>query len=140
MENIDSKKYIVLDVETNGLSSKENDLLSISLYKPDDEKTYDRFLPLELEDVVWTTHINGITEEMLKDKLPLTQEEFDTLIDDFELGERTILHYGRIDETFLKNYLKRHKINGFEKLSFYNFKHDINPFFIEYRSVYADLY
>ena len=41
MENIDSKKYVVLDVETNGLSSLENDLLSISLYKPDDGKSYD---------------------------------------------------------------------------------------------------
>lgn len=125
MENIESKKYVVLDVETNGLSSLENDLLSISLYKPDDGKSYDRFLPLELEDIVWTTNINGITEEMLKDKLPLTQEEFDSLIDEFELEERTILHYGRIDETFLRNYMKRHKIKGFEKLSFYNFKHDI---------------
>ena len=41
---INAKDYVVLDVETNGLSSLRDDLLSISIYKPDDKKTYDRFL------------------------------------------------------------------------------------------------
>ena len=76
MVNIDSKKYVLLDVETNGLSSLQNDLLSISIYRPDDGKIYDRFLPLELEETVWPwiSDINGIDDEMLIDKLPLTQE------------------------------------------------------------------
>jgi len=125
MANIDPKKYVVLDVETNGLSSLQNDLLSISLYRPDDGKMYDRYLPLELEKFIWTTYINGITEEMVKDKLPLNQEEFDSIINDFDLENRIILHYGNIDEKFIKNYLKRKKIEGFDKLKFYNFKHDI---------------
>lgn len=47
--------YVVLDVETNGLKSKEDDLLSISIYKPDDGRTYDRFLPLDLNRDVCTT-------------------------------------------------------------------------------------
>ena len=122
---INAKDYVVLDVETNGLSSLRDDLLSISIYKPDDKKTYNRFLPLELSDYVYTTDINGITSKMLKDKIPLTQEEFDKIINDFELENRTILIYGNIDEKFMKNYLKRKKIKGFDKLKFYNFKHDI---------------
>ena len=125
MSKINSKDYVVLDVETNGLSSLKHDLLSISIYKPDDNKTYDRFLPLELNDFVETYWINGIDEDMLADKTPLTQEEFDELVNNFELDRRTILTYGSIDEKFIKNYLKRKKINGFEKLNFYNFKHDI---------------
>lgn len=125
MGKINSKDYVVLDVETNGLSSLKHDLLSISIYKPDDNKTYDRFLPLELNSFVETYWINGIDEDMLSDKTPLTQEEFDELVNDFELDRRTILTYGSIDEKFIKNYLKRKKINGFEKLNFYNFKHDI---------------
>ena len=44
---IDSSKYVVLDVETNGLSSENDDLLSISIYKPDDQKIFNKFLPLE---------------------------------------------------------------------------------------------
>ena len=88
---IRAKDYVVLDVETNGLSSLRDDLLSISIYKPDDKKIYNRFLPLELSDYVYTTDINGITLKMLKDKLPLTQEEFDKIIKDFELENRIIL-------------------------------------------------
>ena len=40
----DPTKYVVFDVETNGLKSKECDLLSISIYKPDDGKEYNKFL------------------------------------------------------------------------------------------------
>ena len=101
---MDKSKYVVLDVETNGLSSLKHDLLSISIYKPDDEKFYDRFLPLELNDFVETYWINGIDEELLADKEPLTQEEFDQIIFDFELESRTILTFGSIDEKFIKNY------------------------------------
>lgn len=59
-------KYVVLDVETNGLSSLRDDLLSISIYKPDDGKLYDHFLTLELAKEVLTTRINGIKKSDLK--------------------------------------------------------------------------
>ena len=67
------EKYVVLDVETNGLSSLNDDLLSISIYQPDTQKLYNRFLPLELYIDVWTTPINGITKKDLKDAVPLSQ-------------------------------------------------------------------
>ena len=65
MERMDTNptKYVVFDVETNGLKSKKDDLLSISFYKPDDGKEYSKFLPLELNRKIVTTHINGITEK-----------------------------------------------------------------------------
>ena len=75
------EKYVVLDVETNGLSSLNDDLLSISIYQPDTQKLYNRFLPLELDIDVWTTPINGITKKDLKDAVPLSQYEVDTLIE-----------------------------------------------------------
>lgn len=67
MEKMDTNptKYVVFDVETNGLKSKKDDLLSISFYKPDDGKEYCKFLPLELNRKIVTTHINGITEKDL---------------------------------------------------------------------------
>jgi len=122
---VDATKYVVLDVETNGLSSLKDDLLSITFFKPDDSKIYNRFLPLEFDSLVWTTRYNGITKKDLDNKEPLTQDEFDELIRDFELEKRIILTYGSLDEKFIRNYLKRKRIEGFEKLSFYNFKHDI---------------
>ena len=125
MESIDINKYVVLDVETNGLNSTYDDLLSISIYDPSTNKMYNRFLPLELNKYVFTTDINGITDEMLDNKEHITQEEFDKLIDDFKLHEKTIFTYGRIDKTFINAYCKRHKISGVNKMNFYNFKHQI---------------
>ena len=125
--DVDSKKYIVLDVETNGLNSYHCDLLSMSFFKPDDGKTYERFFPLELAKEVVTTQYNGIRTEDLVDAMPLTQSEFDDLIDEFELNTRTILFYSgkNFDPIFLREYLKRKNISGYEFLHFYNFKQQI---------------
>ena len=119
------KKFVVLDVETNGLMAETDDLLSISIYKPDDEKTYNRFLPLEMNESVLTTHINGIRTEDLVHETPLNQEEVNQLIRDFELEERVILTYGTLDEKFLHSYFARKELEGFEKLKFFNMKQDI---------------
>ena len=193
---VDTTKYVVLDVETNGLSSLKDDLLSVSIYMPCCDKRYERFLPLELPSafdpffyidkrqvylylknsveqikekfidggnanpytireyeerkkqlerlvnaypvvvdkinpkklfplVVKTTEINGITYEMVKNQKAYTQAEIDSLIEEFELDKRIILHYGSIDEKFLRNYFKRNKLPGFERLTFHNIKNDI---------------
>lgn len=122
---VNKYEYVVLDVETNGLSSLRDDLLSISIYKPDTEEIYDRYLPLELQKDVYTTEINGIRKKDLKGKLPLSQEEVDEFIECFELDKRTILTYGSLDERFIKNYFIRKKLKGYERMKFFNFKHNI---------------
>lgn len=123
--NINSNKYVVLDVETNGLSAHENDLLSISIYDPYTKEEYTRYLPLELNDCVFTSNINGISEDILKDLEPLSQQEVNNLIAHFNLDNRTILTYGSLDEKFIRIYFIRHKITGFDKLTFDNMKHRI---------------
>lgn len=123
--NVDPSKYVVLDVETNGLSSNKDDLLSISIYKPDTGETFNRFLPLELNPEVVTTQYNGIETKDLKGLVPLSQEEVDRIIRVFDLKNRTILTYGSIDEKFIVKYFLRHDLQGIDFFSFYNFKHEI---------------
>lgn len=117
-------EYVVLDVETNGLKAKEHDLLSIALYKPDDGKVYERYLPLEMNSSIpkRISKINGIWKSHLRGKKPLSQAEVDELFDTFELDRRTILHYGALDERFIRHYFERHHLEGFERLKFFNFK------------------
>lgn len=121
---LDKSKYVVLDVETNGLNVGFHDLLSISLYLPDKDKKYERYLPPEKNKKVFkeASEINGITDEMVIGQRPITQEEWNSLVAEFELNEREILHYGRIDQTFIKQYLSTHNISGFSKLTFHNIK------------------
>ena len=126
--DVNPKNYVVLDLETNGLRSKGDDILSLAIYKPDDGKSLERYLPLELNQTVKTTRINGIQEKDLVNAIPLTQKEFNEIVDGFELATRVILIYagGRgFDDKFLREYLKRKRIIGFEKLCFYNFKKQI---------------
>lgn len=117
-----SYDYVVLDVETNGIKSKECDLLSISILKPDDGREYNRFLPLDLNCDVYTTDINGIKKRDLRDRKHLTQDEVNGLFEAFELDRRTILHFGTLDPRFIRDYFARHRLDGFDRMRFFNFK------------------
>lgn len=119
-----ASQYVVLDVETNGLRTANDDLLSISLYDPSTGKIYNRLLPLELQPTVLTTYINGIDDTDLENAVPLSQKEFDDLVAEFDLNHKTILFYGgrKFDFDFLDKYCRRHKILGMDKLKFENIK------------------
>lgn len=111
-------KLVVLDVETNGLRKKDDDLLSISIYCPSLKKCYNRFLPLDLQPTVKTSHINGITESTLSECFHINQVEIDRLVNYFDLKNKIVLVFSgtnKFDEEFLKNYLERHNLKlGFE--------------------------
>ena len=86
---LDKSKYVVLDIETNGLNSEKDDILSISFYLPDEQKEYTRFLPLELNSSINSSafSINRITVDMLKNQIHITQEEFNQIAKEYHLFE-----------------------------------------------------
>lgn len=128
--NPKASDYVVFDVETNGLSYGRDDLLSFSIYDPMAGIIYERYLPLEIQPLVLTGYINGIKTKDLNKFESLTQEEIDYIFDKFNLENRKILIYcGKnklFDADFLFQYMKRHGLNKFERLNFYNFRNSLN--------------
>lgn len=122
MSALDYSKYCVLDVETNGLDSERHDLLSVSIYFPDKDEYYEKFFPLHYNEDVYTTHINGITREMLKGQRHWSQTSINTLLRKYHIEDRTVLTYGSLDEKFLYSYFARHLLLGFEHFHFFNMK------------------
>lgn len=124
---VEPNDYLVLDVETNGLSPEKDDLLCIALYDPATEKSQVRYLPLELQDEVVTTSINGITKEDLRGAAPLGQAEVDKVFARYSVEKRTILTYSGtgFDERFLRAYFSRHELFGLDGLVFKDIKKDI---------------
>lgn len=121
-----AKKYVVFDVETNGLRKKKDDLLSLSTYDPVTGVCYNHFFPLDAQPVILTTWINGITSCSLKGATHLSQDEVDQIIKYFNLKNRILLSYsggkGLFDQDFVKNHSDRHHLVGFEKLTYENIK------------------
>lgn len=121
-----AKKYVVLDVETNGLRKASDDLISISIYDPLNGLCYNRMLPLHLQPLVLTSWIHNITNDDLKNAMDISQTELDWLIDYFNLKERIILTYsggkGTFDSDFLENYFKRQSLMGYEGFIYENIK------------------
>lgn len=122
-------KYVVFDTETNGLRFTKDDLLSISIFNPDNGECYNRYLPLSQQPLVLTEKIHGISDLDLKEMPHMTQAEVDWLIERFDLKNKTLLSYsggkGLFDFNFLNNYCKRQKLTGFEDLSYDNIKKKI---------------
>ena len=122
-----TKKYVVFDVETNGLRRASDDLLSLTILDPFTGMAYNRFLPLDLQPVVLTSYINGITDETLENCVHMTQEEMAWIIDYFDLKNATLLSFsggkGTFDSSFVSHYCKRQRITGFDDLQFENIMH-----------------
>ncbi len=117
-----SKKFVVLDLETNGIRKSVDDVLSLSIYDPSTGICYNRFLPLHMQPLVLTGWIHHITSESLEKETHMDQEEFDNLTEFFDLKNKTILVFsggkGNFDPVFLYNYLKRHNVCGFDDNNF----------------------
>lgn len=125
------RKYIVFDVETNGTRTQNDDLLSLSIYDPSTGMCYNRLLPLDLQPLVLTGFIHGISDEMLSNTPHLTQDEVDKIVEYFDLNNSVLLSFsggkGTFDSSFVINYCSRHNITGFENLIYKNIKSYVPP-------------
>ena len=119
-------RYIVFDVETNGTRNSNDDLLSLSIYDPSTGVCYNRYFPLDLQPVILTSFVNGITDDSLKGATHITQDEMNQIIDYFDLKNSILLSFsggkGTFDSSFVINYCLRHNVHGFEELQFRNIK------------------
>lgn len=124
-------KYIVFDVETNGTRTNNDDLLSLSIYNPATGICYNRYFPLDLQPIILTGFIHGISDEQLMGATHITQEELDEIIDYFDLKNSVLLSFsggkGTFDSSFVINYCERHNVRGFENLVYKNIKSAIPP-------------
>lgn len=119
-------KYLVFDVETNGIRKSNDDLLSLSIYDPTTGMCYNRYFPLDLQPLILTGYIHGIDEKTLEGATHMTQDELNWLNEYFHLKDRILLSYsgghGTFDSSFVQNYCNRHSLIGFENLTFENIK------------------
>lgn len=120
-----NEEFVVLDVETNGISSSTDDLLSISLYDPQLGIGVTKYLPLDLQPCVLTTSINGINDSFLDNRTHLAQEEIDLAIKRFDFANKIILVYSGnsgFDLLFINKYLERHNLRIPIKIKIINIK------------------
>ena len=125
-DNALKNKYIVFDVETNGIRRKNDDLLSISIYDPTTGLCYNRFFPLQLQPLILNTFFHGISDQTLEGSTHITQGELNQIMDYFQLRDKILLSFsggkGFFDRDFFANYCKRQQVKGFDTLQFENIK------------------
>ncbi len=89
----DLDKVVFLDLETTGLNPLTDDVIEIALYDPSSGNEYTRLLPLNRSKMIPSEieSLTGITNNMIKDSTPITSQDLDNLIDEFDLRRKIIL-------------------------------------------------
>ena len=123
-------EYVLLDIETTGLNAIMDDIIQICIYNNRDDY-YEKYLPLEQRDENLAIEVNRISNELLKDAVPLTQQDVDDLIKRFDLENKTVVIWtsnNLFDRTFLEVYFLKHGLKGLEKIKFFNGRKLIDKF------------
>lgn len=96
---LDLKEVVFLDLETSGLNPLTDDVIEIALYDPSSGKEFSRLLPLNRskEISVEIESLTGITNDMIKGSAPITSQELDELIDEFDLKKKKIAIWAGIN-------------------------------------------
>lgn len=120
-----NKNDVYLDLETTGLNPLFDDILSIGLFQPSTGRHFYKYLPLEKRSHIPedASAINGITDEMVKTAVSLTQAEINHLIEYFNLcSNRLTIWTGNnlFDAVFLHCYFFNHHLTDDGAFRFQN--------------------
>ena len=88
MEFDEKKGYLVLDIETTGLDYIKEDILSLSIFDPKNNKIFQKYFPLAKRKRILNSKIHGITPKFLKGANHFSQSNIDYLIKDFNITQR----------------------------------------------------
>lgn len=117
---LDLKEVVFLDLETTGLNPLTDDVIEIALYDPSNDKKYSRLLPLNRSKTISNEieSLTGITNDMIEGLSPITSQDLDELIDEFDLKRKKVLIWAGMN-MFDAHFLATLFINTGNK----NFKH-----------------
>ena len=100
--------FVIVDLETTGLSPKNSEIIEIGAIKVIDNKvvdTMDVFVRPSRPLSWFTTNLTGITNEMVDEGL--SAKEALKVFDEFSFGMRLMAHNAKFDMSFLDVYMKK---------------------------------
>ena len=100
--------FVIVDLETTGLSPKNSEIIEIGAIKVIDNKvvdTMDVFIRPSRPLSWFITNLTGITNEMVDEGL--STKEALKVFDEFSFGMRLMAHNAKFDMSFLDVYMKK---------------------------------
>lgn len=100
--------FVIVDLETTGLSPKNSEIIEIGAIKVIDNKvvdTMDVFVRPSRPLSWFITNLTGITNEMVDEGL--STKEALKVFDEFSFGMRLMAHNANFDMSFLDVYMKK---------------------------------
>ncbi len=111
------KHFIVLDIETTGLSPQTEDIIEIAAIKVDDNleiiDTFEYLIDINRPVPPFIVGLTGITNSMLKESgIPISMAL--KLLKDFAGNLNVYAHYAPFDKGFIRTNLRKHSIDYIE--------------------------
>ena len=105
--------YVVVDIETTGLSPEHDSIIEIAAIEVNDEGICRRYESLLKSDKPLSKEIQnltGINDKMLQNN---GAEQIDALVEfvEFICGKKILIYNAQFDMSFIKNSLRKYKIN-----------------------------
>ena len=100
--------FVIVDLETTGLSPKNGEIIEIGAIKVIDNKVVDKmdvFVKPSRPLTWFTTNLTGITNEMVDEGL--STKDALNVFNEFSSGLRLMAHNAKFDMSFLNTYMQK---------------------------------